>query len=181
MSIWPDAYAEHAAGLRRFLRRRLRSTELAEDLTQETFVRAMGAEQAIREPGKIRAYLYQTAHRLLLNHVRRPDRVRSESELGEEARIEDLAPEAPDSADDPVHERDLRAAVHRVLDRIPEDQARAFTWAVLEQRSYSEIEEHTGWSRSKVKISVHRARKQVMQELEAMGLGPTGDRKEGAA
>ena len=64
-------------------------------------------------------------------------------------------------------------------DGVPDDQARAFTWAVLEhRRSYAEIEEHTGWSRSKIKISVFRARKRVMQELEALGLAPEGDGKE---
>ena len=181
MSIWPEAYAEHAAGLRRFLRRRLRSAELAEDLTQETFVRAMDAEGTIRDPNKIRPYLYQVAHRLLLNHVRRPDRLRNESDLGDSVDVESLAPEAANRSDDPVHERDVREAVQRALARIPEDQARAFNWAVLEQRSYSEIEGHTGWSRSKVKISVFRARKRVMEELEAAGLGPGSDRKEGTA
>jgi RNA polymerase sigma-70 factor (ECF subfamily) len=180
VSIWPEAYAEHAAGLRRFLGQRLRSADLAEDLTQETFVRAMDAEAAIRDPEKIRPYLYQVAHRLLLNHVRRPDRVRNESDLGESVDVASLAPESTDRSDDPVHEREVRDAVNSALEGIPEDQARAFTWAVLEQRSYSEIEEHTGWSRSKVKISVFRARKRVMEELEALGLGPGGDRKEGS-
>ena len=170
MSFWPDAYAEHAPGLRNFLRRRLRSAELAEDLTQDTFVRAMNAEGSIRDPGRIRPYLYQTAHRLLLNHLRRPALVRTESELGATGELEALAPSARDQSDDSVRERELKEAVERLLEQLPADQALAFTWAVLEQRSYAEIEEHTGWSRSKVKISVFRARQRIMEELERLGL-----------
>ena len=170
MSFWPDAYTEHAAGLRSFLRHRLRSEELAEDLTQETFVRAMNAEGSIRNAARIRPYLYQTAHRLALNHLRRPALVRTESELGATADLEALAPSAPDRSDESVRERELNEAVERLLEQLPEDLALAFTWAVLEQRSYAEIEEHTGWSRSKVKISVFRARQKIMDELETLGL-----------
>jgi RNA polymerase sigma-70 factor (ECF subfamily) len=170
VSFWPDAYTEHAPGLRSFLRRRLRSADLAEDLTQDTFVRAMNAEGSLRDPGRIRPYLYQIAHRLLLNHLRRPALVRTESELGATTELETLAPSARDRSDETVRERELKEAVGRVLDELPADQALAFTWAVLEQRSYAEIEEHTRWSRSKIKISVFRARQRIMKELDGLGL-----------
>jgi RNA polymerase sigma-70 factor (ECF subfamily) len=176
VSFWPDAYAEHADGLRSFLRRRLRSAELAEDLTQETFVRAMNAESSLREPERIRSYLYQTAHRLLLNHVRRPKRVQGESDLGGNLDLEALAPEAGDRSDALVREREIREAIQRELEEMPDELAHAFEWAVLEQRPYREIEEHTGWSRSKVKISVFRARKRIMAGLEKLGLGPGEER-----
>ena len=169
VSVWPDAYMEHAPGLRNFLRRRLRSRELAEDLTQETFVRAMNAEGSLRDRGRVRPYLYQTAHRLLLNHLRRPTLVRTESDLGGTDELEILAPPARDRSDESVRERELKEVVERLLGQLPEDQALAFSWAVLEQRGYAEIEEHTGWSRSKVKISVFRARQKLMEELEALG------------
>jgi RNA polymerase sigma-70 factor (ECF subfamily) len=170
VSFWPDAYMEHSPGLRNFLRRRLRSVELAEDLTQETFVRAIKAEGSLRDQDRIRPYLYQIAHRLLLNHLRRPALVRTESELGAMADLEALALPARDRSDEVVRERELKEAIESLLERLPEDQALAFTWAVLEQRSYTEIETHTGWSRSKVKISVFRARQKIMKELDTLGL-----------
>lgn len=172
MSFWPDAYAEHAPALRSFLRRRLRSTELAEDLTQDTFVRAYSAREGLRDPGSIRAYLYRTAHRLLLNHRRRADLVRPEHELGEGVELGDLAHHDGTGSEATVLERELREAVAAIVGALPEDQARAFTWAVLEQRGYAEIADHTGWSRSKVKISVFRARQRVMEGLLERGLGP---------
>lgn len=175
MSFWPDAYTEHAPGLRDFLRRRLRSVELAEDLTQETFVRAMRAEGSLRDHGRIRAYLYQTAHRLLLNHCRRPDLVRTESALGDATGLEDLGAQSADRTDASVRLRELAEAVERTLAGLPEDQAMAFRWTVLEQRSYAEIEAHTGWTRSKVKISVFRARQRVTGALESLGFERTGE------
>lgn len=172
VSFWPDAYAEHAPGLRSFLRRRVRSTEQAEDLTHETFVRAFGARDGLRDPERIRPYLYRTAWRLLLNQRRRPELARCESDLGDGAELAELARDDRASSDDAVRERELREAVGRALAALPPDQARAFTWAVLEQRSYAEIAAHTGWSRAKVKISVFRARQRVMDELERCGLTP---------
>lgn len=170
MSFWPDAYAEHAPGLRNFLRRRLRSAELAEDLTQETFARALDAREPLRDPGRVRPYLYRTAWRLLLNHRRRPALVRSEHELGEAVELGDLGATGADHSAAPVLERELREAVDAALAALPDDQARAFRWAVIEQRGYAEIAAHTGWSRSKVKICVFRARQRVMEELARRGL-----------
>jgi RNA polymerase sigma factor (sigma-70 family) len=179
LSFWPDAYQEHAPGLRNFLRRRLRSSELAEDLTQDTFVRAMGAGTEIRDPGRVRSYLYQTAYRLMLNLRRRPDLVRAEHELGGSVDLDSLAPATSGGSEDAVRARELCEAVETILSTMTPDQANAFTWAVLEHRSYDEIEAHTGWSRAKVKITVFRARRHMMVALRDRGLDPAEEERSG--
>ena len=78
VSIWTSAYARHESDILAFLRRRL-PREDAEDLCQETFARAVAAGDALRDPSRVRAYLYSIAHNLMVNHLRRRGRVWTEA------------------------------------------------------------------------------------------------------
>mgnify|MGYP006279022673 CR=1 FL=1 len=169
MPTWSATYREHAPGLRAFLRRRLRSAEQAEDLTQETFVRAMRAEDRIEDESKVRAYLYRIATNLVLNLRRRPAVVTSESDLGDDTDLDALAASPSASPEQAAEVADLERRIEAVLTTLPADQAQAFRWGVLERMPYAAIRERTGWSASKVKISVFRARKAVIAELTRTG------------
>lgn len=166
MPSWSSTYREHAPGIRAYLRRRLRSAEQAEDLTQETFVRAMRAEDRIQDETKVRAYLYRIATNLALNLRRRPAVETHEADLGEDADLDTLAPSGLESPEQAADADELRRRLEAVLASLPAGQAQAFRWGVLEQMPYAEIRERTGWSASKVKINVFRARKAVIAELE---------------
>ena len=167
---WSKAYRRHGGDIRAYLARRLPRREEAEDLCQETFLRAMRAEDRLRDPGRLRAYLFSTAHNLLVNHLRRRRLVQAESELGEGRRLElvvgvrgaeaELGPTAA------IRDRELARALATALAGLPADQRLAFTLGPLERRPYAEIAASTGWSLSKVKINVHRARKSLMARLE---------------
>ena len=165
MPSWSATYREHAPGIRAYLRRRLRSAEAAEDLTQETFVRAMRAEDRIQDETKVRSYLYRIATNLALNLRRRPAVVTPEADLGDDVELESLAPSAAVSPEEAAHARSIERRIEAVLATLPADQAQAFRWGVLEQMPYAEIRERTGWSASKVKITVFRARKALIAEL----------------
>ena len=169
MSFWPSAYQQHAPGIRAFLRRRLRSAELAEDLTQETFVRAMGAEDRIRDHSRLRSYLFRIANNLMLNHRRRPDPVVNASEVEGDLDLDALAHPRGESPDERAHLNELCRRIDAVLDELPPDQRIAFRLGVLERTPYADIGRRLGWSVSKVKINVFRARRRLVEELEEDG------------
>jgi RNA polymerase sigma-70 factor (ECF subfamily) len=160
--LWREAYLEHAPALLRFLRRRLDSPADAEDLLQETFVRVMRAGGALREWGKVRAYLFATARHVLLNHRRRkgltPQLVLVDEGDGVRAACFDTADEA-------VRGRELLERLVATLARLSADQRAAFELAVLEQLPYAEISQARGWTLAQVKINVYRARRRVLDEL----------------
>ncbi len=118
---------------------------------------------SFQEGGNVRAYLMRTAHNLWVSGLRRPRLV---SPLG--ASEEEALAEMPDSGASPEQEAawgDLRDKVQRALAGMKESHRRAFELGVLEQRSYNEIVEITGWSLAQVKINIYRARKQVLTEV----------------
>jgi RNA polymerase sigma factor (sigma-70 family) len=64
-------YDRHVRGIHDFLARFTRDPSAAEDLAQSTFLRAWERRETLRDPSKVRAWLYATAHNLALNHVTR--------------------------------------------------------------------------------------------------------------
>ncbi len=162
-TFWQSTYRQHAPSLLAFLSSRIGRRDLAEDLLQETFVRAMRAQEKLRDTSKIRSYLFSTAHRLVLNQFRRKRPVLF-SEINAEARIdrEDERAEAPDEAADlSLAEERLRAVVEEMSPAL----RTAFRAAIYEHKSYSEIASENGWTEGQVRVNVCRARKHAIKAL----------------
>ena len=164
-TFWHGAYREHGGAVLAFLASRLGRREDAEDLLQETFVKAIRSGQ-LRDTDKVKPYLFSIAHRLTLNHFRkRRERLFSEESDGVAdllGRLEDGARPTPEAE---VVGRDLAARVRGVLDGLPEAHRAAFEAAVLQRRSYREIAERHGWTLAQVKTNVFRARRRVIADL----------------
>ncbi len=165
-TFWLETYREHGSAILAFLTSRVGRRDVAEDLLQETFVRAMRRLGQPDADGNIRSYLFTTAHRLILDRRRRATPALF-SEMGrvdepafEERRAADLRP-----ADELVDLRTIRELVDDELAGLTDDQRVAFESAVLGGRSYPVVAREQGWTVAKVKIDVFRARKRVMQRL----------------
>lgn len=163
LSFWEDAYREHGPDVLSFLRRRARATADAEDLLQETFVRAIRSETGLRNLGKVRSYLFTTAQNLLINHLQRDRRVLSEIEI--EAIRSEMQPEPQPAPDASVREQEMDARLVAAMKSMPEAEENAFRSAILERQSYEEVGRRHGWSRDQVKVYVYRARKRMLTEL----------------
>lgn len=157
--FWRAAYQSHAPAVLAFLQHRLGRREDAEDLLQETFVRAIRSGSF--EGDNLRAYLLRTAHNLWVNRRRRPQLV--VPGVGD-APFQDVPAEAA-SPEQEASWRAFREDLERVLAGLSEPHRRAFELGALEQHSYDEIARITGWSLAQVKVNLYRARKRVIEEL----------------
>jgi RNA polymerase sigma-70 factor (ECF subfamily) len=68
---WRRTYDEEATTLVRYLAKLTGDREVAADLTQETFVRAIRAAPDLANAATARAWIFQTATNLARNHLRR--------------------------------------------------------------------------------------------------------------
>lgn len=164
--FWRAAYQSHAPAVLAFLRHRLGQREDAEDLLQETFVRAIRSGSF--DGDNLRAYLLRTAHNLWVNRRRRPQLVVPLTGGPAADEREDPFADVPAEAASPEQEASwsaFRKELRRVLEGLSEPHRRAFELGALEQRSYGEIAEITGWSLAQVKVNLYRARKRVIEEL----------------
>lgn len=158
-SFWQQAYEAHGGAVLAFLKSRSRSTEDAEELFQETFLRAMRASGELRDRSRVRSFLFTTAANLLRNQARR-ERV---SPLAATDELPETAAAA--TADGRALAAGLLEKLEEALRAMPEGHRRAFVLGVLERLPYRLIAERTGWSVATVKINVYRARQRVASEL----------------
>lgn len=166
ISFWKTAYEEHGDAILGFLARRTRRREEAEDLLQETFIRAIRSGGALRDVERVRAYLISIAYRLLLSDVRRKKPVLfADIGTGEDRPGIELPTADADSPEMAAHLSRVEDRVRGALGGLSRDLRTAFELAVFEQKSYAEIGESQGWNLNRVRINVHRARKKMIVAL----------------
>ncbi len=155
-----DLFARHQNEIYAYLVRMLRDPELAADLTQDAFVKAYRAYDSLEKPENARAWLYQIAHRVALDNLRRRRIVRFVPLVGE-ART--TAPSAEHLA------MDLRLSgeLQRALEKIPERQRAALLLAELHDLTGLELAAALGVSHVAARALLTRARQSLREALAA--------------
>ncbi len=146
----------------------------AEDLVQETFLKAYRGYAGFAEGTNLRAWLYRILTNTFINRYRRQQRRPHEVDLGE---VEDLylyrrlAPAEANrlarSAEDQVFEALEGADVRRAIDRLPEPFRMPVLLADLQGFSYKEIAAMLGIPIGTVMSRLHRGRKALQKLLWA--------------
>ena len=132
--------------------------DLAEDITQETWLRAVRAWRVDGVPQRELSWLATVAARLLSNHFRRPM-----TELFYEE-----AHGALSSGDTERENRvNARSLVQRALAKLPQAQTRLLQAFHYERRGVAEIAAAAGLSERAVEGRLRRARQRLRREIEA--------------
>lgn len=137
-------FTEQQDSLKRFLQRRLGNAALAEDLAQETWIRAVSAETPAII-GNPRAYLFRIAANLAIDHQRHVGRG-VEVETAEQVEVADRAPSPEDVA---LHRSEV-ARLLQVVDGLPPRCREVFLLAKFEDLTYAEVAARLGISRNTV-------------------------------
>lgn len=137
--------------------------ELAEELAQETFVRAYRNLGGMREETKLSTWLFGIAKNVTREALRARARNERNVDLDDEmvAGLSDRGPV-------PVNQllsKELNEVIHRSLAMLDEDQRLVFTLKIFQQHSYEEISEITGFSVPKLKTDLHRARREMRRRI----------------
>jgi len=154
--------AHHAEIYRYLLRITWRSSD-ADDLSQETFLRAYRAWDALDGGANVRAWLFTIATNLARNYFRSESRRRRAYAGVSDVRT-DVDPASPEEA---RRFRETRALVERVVERLPLKQRMAFVLRKLHDLEYEAI------GRS-LECSPDSARAHVFQALKKIRLGLNG-------
>jgi len=137
--------------------------ELAEELTQETFVRAYRNLRTMREETKLSTWLFGIARNVAREALRA--RVRDNHHVDLE---DELVRGLSDTEPEPVERllgKELNEVIQRSLAALDEDKRLVFTLKVFQQCSYEEIAKITGFSIPKLKTDLHRARAEMRRRI----------------
>jgi RNA polymerase sigma-70 factor (ECF subfamily) len=153
-----ELFAKHHNEIYAYLVRMLRDGELAADLTQDAFVKAYRNYDTLEKPENARAWLYQIAHRVALDELRRRKIIRFLPWTGESRG-------AAPSAEHLVMDLHLSADLQRALERIPERQRAALLLAELHDLTGLELAAALGVSHVAARALLTRARESLRQAL----------------
>ncbi|HSE17778.1 MAG TPA: sigma-70 family RNA polymerase sigma factor [Pyrinomonadaceae bacterium] len=136
---------------------------LAEELTQETFVRAFRAIHTMRAETKLSTWLFGIARNVARESLRARARANTHVDLADKS-VMDLSDDKPAPVEG-LLSKELNALVRRSLAALDEDKRLVFTLKVLHQCSYEEIAAITGFSLAKLKTDLHRARAEMRKKI----------------
>jgi RNA polymerase sigma-70 factor (ECF subfamily) len=145
---------------------------LAEDLAQDTFVKAFRHLAAFDPARRLSSWLFRIAHNTAIDQLRRS---RSAQSQIESASIDPDQPDEPISAPtpDPLEHEALGRALQDALAQLRPDYRAAIALRYDEGLPFDEIGRVLNVPEVTVRTHVHRARKELSRLLTAAGWEPT--------
>src|SRR5215471_12878203 len=166
-----ELHRRYVGSIYRLVRRKLGDALLAEDIAQETFMKALRMMDRVDDTFNFGGWVHTVARNLCYDELRRRQRdVRAESTTEEED--DELMASLPPTAKafDPVlvqESNETRRQVWQVAQRLPEKYRLVLTLRELQDMSYRQIARTLGMSESAVETLLYRARLRFKEEYLA--------------
>jgi RNA polymerase sigma-70 factor (ECF subfamily) len=152
--------------------RMVRDRELAEDLAQDTFVKALNAIESYRPEFKFSSWIFKIANNAAIDHLRR----RELDTLSLDGSPHAETPEAmqatalqigarQESPLDAVEAKELGGAIETAIGRLRPEYRSCILLRHVEGRAYEEIAEILDLPLGTVKTYIHRARNELRLAL----------------
>ncbi|MBQ8332448.1 MAG: RNA polymerase sigma factor [Clostridia bacterium] len=151
-----EIYAEYFTDIYRFALGLCRDPDLAEEITQETFYRALKKIHTHDPEKSLSAWLCQIAKNTYYSHCRKKGR---ETEIPDNlAAQEDIA--------ERLEDRESAFAVHAVLHGLTEPYKEVFWLRTFGELSFQQIGTLFGKSESWARVTYYRAKLKIREELK---------------
>ena len=154
------------------LYRMVRDRELAEDLAQETFVKALNAIESYRPEFKFSSWIFKIANNAAIDHLRRRELDTLSLEGSPHAETPDAVEATAlqvgarqESPLDAVEARELGTQIEAAIAQLRPEYRSCILLRHVEGRAYEEIAEILGLPLGTVKTYIHRARNELRQAL----------------
>ncbi len=144
----------------RFALRLTRDVHIAQDITQETCLRAWRQKGRLRKPGAARVWLFRIAMNVWRDHMRRVRRRDTRTrELSEGMNF------GGKSAEETLEDRDEVLRAIRIMDSLPVRQRQVLYLRVFEELTNQEIARILDISEGTVKTSLSLARRSMRERI----------------
>lgn len=161
LDFW-EIYHQLYQPVRSFLTAMARDDWIAEDLAQETFLSAKQNLSSLKDPNKVKSWLFRIARNKCLDHFRRAStkRERADERAGERS--------DPDLnlVQLQLERSEMSSCVQGKIDKLPEAYRTVLFLFDIMEMSHQEIADVLDDKQGNVKVRLHRARKALKEILE---------------
>ncbi|RXG12866.1 RNA polymerase sigma-70 factor (ECF subfamily) [Leeuwenhoekiella aestuarii] len=141
----------------------LKDTSLAEDAVQTAFIKVFEKLKTFRQDSKFSTWLYRIVINTAYN-LQKQQKIHMQIDV-----LSDSIFEANEKSETRVlTEEDQKKYINLALERIKSDEALILRLFYLYDHSILEIKKITGFSKSKIKVDLHRGRKNMERQLQKL-------------
>ena len=131
-----------------------REPQLAEEITQETFFKAMKNLDGFRGQCRLFVWLCQIAKNTYCSHQRK------------NSTSFDTDPETSPSVEEAILQKETAFEIHRILHHLPEPYKEVFSLRVFGELSFKQIGILFGKTENWARVTYYRARVKIKEELQ---------------
>jgi RNA polymerase sigma-70 factor (ECF subfamily) len=147
----------------------------AEELTQETFIRAYRRVASMKKGTQLSTWLFGIARNVVREAIKEKYRDRRKVALDED--VSATLPDSRIAPDQDLFTGELNRTIRKALASLPEDHRVVFVLKMVHHMRYEQISAITGASVGKLKTDLHRARIEMRHKLlPYLGEGTLGIR-----
>lgn len=154
MRNFDEIYAEHFTLVYKYILSFCRDPVVAEEITQDTFFRALKNIENFRGDARIETWLCQIAKNTYLKY---------QAKQGRHASLEDLEEPEPPLVD-PLQKASA-FEIHRVLHNLPEPYKEVFSMRTFGELSFREIGQLFTKTESWARVTYHRAKIKIQEQV----------------
>lgn len=131
-----------------------RNPQVAEEITQETFFKALKSIDSFRGQCRLYVWLCQIAKNTYCTYTQKQGRIAPEAEMT-----------AGESLEDHLLTKESAFEIHKVLHSLPEPYKEVFSLRIFGELSFAQIGLLFGKTESWARVTYHRARMKIKEEL----------------
>ncbi|MCU4155379.1 sigma-70 family RNA polymerase sigma factor [Carboxylicivirga sp. A043] len=134
---------------------------LAEEVVQESFMKAFEKMHMFKRQSKFSTWLYRIIVNIAFRKLDKEKKWKNEP-------LVSVADTIEENTFDALESDERKYYINEALSRLSANESLALRLFYLEELSLKEVKDVTGWSTSKVKVVIHRARKSFYSQLNAL-------------
>ena len=140
-----------------------KNREDAEEIAQDAFLKAYNSLDTFKQESKFSTWLFKIVYNTALSRFRKKQ---LDSMSMEETLVSETYQEVDDDSLKVLHHKERKKIISEALTKLKDDESVVMTLFYLSENSTKEIEEITGFTKSNIKILLHRGRKKLLVELK---------------
>jgi len=132
--------------------------DLSQDLTQETFFKAMKSIDSFRGDCSVRSWLCQIAKNLYITQYRKNTKTDTGTEL-------ETLPDDCTSLEDRLEDKQQAVQIHKILHKIEEPYKEVFSLRIFGELSFKQIAEIFDKTESWARVTFYRAKVKIVEQM----------------
>ena len=161
MTDFEELYNTYFRDVYLYIRRLSGNEHIAQEITSDTFFRAMHSIHSFRGDCDVRVWLCQIAKNCYLSYLRKHGRIQSMDADG----VREL-PDPAESIAEACARKDDVARIQKALHELNEPYKEVFLWHVYAELSFRQIGQIFGKTENWACVTYHRAKKMIREKME---------------